>query len=351
MWAKWLHHPCYLGDLQRLARGKKSEMARWPTCGQSGYITLAVLGVPNAVLGSATLSAGTKPRNGYVGHMWARWLHHPCRLRRLQRSARGQKSEMAMLATCGQSGYITPAVLGISNAQRGDKNQKWLCCPHVGKLATSPLLSWGSPTLSWGPQLLARGQILETATWVTCGQSGPITPAVLGISNAQREDKNQKWLRGPHVGKVATSPLPSWGSPTLRPRKKSQKWLCCPHVGKVATSPLLSLGSPTLSWGPQRLARGQNIERATWVTCGQSGSITATVLGIPNAQRGDKNQKWRSGSHGGKVATSPMSFWRSPPLSWGPQRLARGQNLEKATWVTCGQSGSITTAVLGIPNA
>ena len=91
-------------------------MATWPTCVQSSYITRAILEVPNVVLGSAPLSAGTKPRNGYVGHMWAKWLHHPCRLGGPQRPARGQKSEMAMLATCGQSGYITPAILGISNA-------------------------------------------------------------------------------------------------------------------------------------------------------------------------------------------------------------------------------------------
>ena len=58
-------------------------MAMWPTCGQSGYITPAVLGIPNT---------------------------------------RGQKPEMATRPTCGQSGYTTPAVLGVPNAQRGDKN-------------------------------------------------------------------------------------------------------------------------------------------------------------------------------------------------------------------------------------
>ena len=128
-----------------------------PTCGQSSYICAAILGVPKAVLGSATLSAGTKPRNGYVGHMWAKWLHHPCHLGDPKRFARGQKSEMATWPTCGQSGYITPAVLGVPNAQREDKNQKWLCCPHVGKVATAPLLYWGSPTLFLGYAPLSAG--------------------------------------------------------------------------------------------------------------------------------------------------------------------------------------------------
>ena len=145
---------------------------------------------------------------------------------------------MATWPTCGQRGYITPAVLGVPNTQHGDKNQKWLLDPHVGKVATSLLPSWGSPTLNaertmrngylahmwakWlhhpcrlgGPQRSTRRQ-QEMATWPTCGQSGYITPAVLGVPNAQHGDNNEKWLLGPHVGKVATSPLPSWGSPTL----------------------------------------------------------------------------------------------------------------------------------------
>ena len=177
--------------------------------------------------------------------MWAKWLHHACRLRGLQRSARGQKSEMAMWPTCGQSGYIIPAVLGVPNAQREDKNQECLCCPHVGNVATSPLLSWGSLTMSWGPQRLARGQNLETATWVTCGQSGSITPVILGIPNASRGAKNQKWLRGPHVGKVATSPLPSWGSPTPSARTKMRN-------GYVAHMCAKWLQHPCYLGGPQR---------------------------------------------------------------------------------------------------
>ena len=48
---------------------KKTEIFAWTTCGQSGYITLAVLVVPNT-------QRGTKIRKGYVAHMWAKWLHH-----------------------------------------------------------------------------------------------------------------------------------------------------------------------------------------------------------------------------------------------------------------------------------
>ena len=52
------------------------------------------------------------------------------------------------------------------------------------------------------------------APWPTGGQSGYITHAVLEVTNTQRGDNIQKWLRGPHMGKVATLPLPSWESPT-----------------------------------------------------------------------------------------------------------------------------------------
>ena len=43
----------------------------WPTCGQGGHMTPAC-GIPYASQG------GTKLK---VAHLWARWLHNPCRLR------------------------------------------------------------------------------------------------------------------------------------------------------------------------------------------------------------------------------------------------------------------------------
>ena len=96
-----------------------------------------------------------------------------------------KKTEMATSPTCGQSGYITPAVSGVPNAQRGDKKP-------------------------WMP------------TWPTCGPSGYITPAVSEVPNARGRDKSAKWLLAPHMGKVATSPLPSWGSPMLSAETKNR---------------------------------------------------------------------------------------------------------------------------------
>ena len=358
----------------------------WPTCGQSGYVTPAVLGIPTAA------ERGAKSE---VAHLWAKWLRHPTRDPHRFRS--GGKIRMGALVgklatspppscgspplqiggqnqkwpTCGQSGYVTPAVSGIPTAseRRGGskvahKWAKWLrhpCLlgdPHrfravgkitsgtlVGKVATSPLPSRGSPPLRSGGQ---------NQNWPTCAQSGYVTPAVSGIPTAaQRWAKSQvahlwaKWLRhpcrlgDPHrfraggkirmgalVGKLATSPLPSWGCPPL-------------HSG------------------------GQN---QNWPTCGQTGYVTPAVLGIPTAaEQGGKSEvahlgaKWprhpcrlgdphrcraggkiRIGPLVGKVATLPLPSWGSPPLQTG------GQNQK---WPTCGQSGYVTPAVLGIPTA
>ena len=85
--------------------------------------------------------AGTKISKGYVAHVWAKVLHHPCLISGPCHSAGGPKSEKATWPTCGQSGYITPALLGLPNVQRGDKNQKWPPSPHVRKVAGWPLPS------------------------------------------------------------------------------------------------------------------------------------------------------------------------------------------------------------------
>ena len=190
---------------------------------------------------------------------------------------------MATWPTCGQSGYITPAVLGVPNAQHGDNHEKWL---------------------------------------LTGGQSGYINPAVLGVPNAGAHN-NEKWLLGPHVGKVATSPLPSWGSPTLNAGTTMRN-------GYLADMWAKWLHHPCRLGGPQRK------EMATWPTCGQSGYITPAVLGVPNAQRGDNNEKWLLGPHVGKVATSPLLATGYLAHMWAkwlhhPCRLGGPQ---RSTWPT-----------------
>ena len=96
-WAKWLPHPCRIGDPYRFRAGGRirsgpqvGEMAtsplpyrgspplqsggqnqKWPTSGQSGYLTPAVSGIP---------TASERGAESEVAHKWAKWLPHPCRI-------------------------------------------------------------------------------------------------------------------------------------------------------------------------------------------------------------------------------------------------------------------------------
>ena len=329
LWAKWLRHPCHLGDPHGFRAGAKIRSGRfvgkvatsplpargcpplqsggqnqkWPTCGQSGYVTPAVSGIP---------TASERGEKSEVAPLWAKWLRHPCRLGDSHRFKAG--------------GEIRSG-------------------PLVGKVATSPLPSRGCPPLHSGG---------GNQKWPTSGQSGYVTPAVSGIPTAsERVGKSEvahlwaKWLRHPcHLGDTHRF-------------RASGKIRSAPLVGKVATSPLPARGCPPLQSG------GQNQK---WPTCGQSGYVTPAVSGVPTAsERGEKSEvaplwaKWlrhpcrlgdshrfkagggiRSGPLVGKLATSPLPSRGCPPLQSG------GQNQK---WSTYGQSGYITPAVSGIPSA
>ena len=361
---------------------------KWPTCGQSGYVTPAVSGIPT------TSERGAKSE---AAHLWAKWLCHPCRLGDPHGFRVGGKTRSGPLMgkvatsplpsrgspplqsggqnqkwpTCGQSGYVTPAVSGIPTAaERGAKSEvahlwaKWLrhpcrlgdphrfraggkirIGPLVGKVATSPLPSRGSPPLQSGGQ---------NQKWPTCGQSGYVTPAVSGIPTAvERGAKSEvahlwaKWLRhpcplgdphrcraggkirsGPLVGKVATSALPFRGSPPLQSGGQNQKWPACEQSGYV--TPAVS-GTPTAS---ERGAKSEVAHLwAKWLR-------HPCRLGDPHHFRA--GGKIRIGPLVGKWATSPLPSRGSPPLQSG------GQNQK---WPTCGQSGYLTPAVSGIPTA
>ena len=163
-WAKWIRHPCRLGDPHRCRAGGQNQS--WPTCGQSGYVTSAVSGI------SIASERGAKSE---VAHKWAKWLRHPCRLGDPHRFRAGGGGDQKW-PTCGQSGYATPAVSEIPTAsEQGAKSEvahlvaKWLrhpcrlgdphhfraggeirSGPLVGKVATSPLVSRGSPPVQSG---------------------------------------------------------------------------------------------------------------------------------------------------------------------------------------------------------
>ena len=396
LWAKWLCHPCRLGGSPRLQSGGENQKS--PTCGQSGYVTPAVSGIP---------TASERGAKSEVAHKWAKWVRHPCRLGDPHRFRAGGKIRNGpLVGTVASSPLLSrgsPPLQsgGGGGSEMAHKWAKWLrhpcrlgdlhgfraggkirSRPLVGKVAMSPLPSRGSPMLQSGGQ---------NQKWPTSGQSGYATRAVSGIpTTSERGAKSEmahkwaKWLRHPcrlgdlHgfraggkirsrplVGKVAMSPLPSRGSPMLQSGGQNQKWPTSgqsgyatpavsgiptasergrgkirsgPLMGKVATSPLPSRGSPLLQSG------GQNQK---WPTSGQSGYATPAVWGIPTtSQRGAKSEvgggEIRSGPLIGKVAMSPLPSRGSPPLQSG------GPNQK---WPTYGESGYVTPAVSGIHTA
>ena len=330
---------------------------KWPTSGQSGYLTPAVSGSPTAA------ERGAKSE---VAHKWANWLPHPCRIEEPHRFRAGGKirsgPQVGKLATsllpyrgspplqsggqnqkwptCGQIGYLTPAVSGSFRA--GGKIRSG---PQVGKLATSPLPYRGAPPLQSGGQ---------NQKWPTSRQIGYLTPAVSGIPSAsERGAKSEvahKWANwlphpcrieephrfraggkirsGPLVGKLSTSPLPYRGAPPLQSGGQNQKWPTCGQIGYL--NPAVS-GSPTAS---ERGAKSEVAHKwANWLP-------HPCRIGEPHRFRA--GGKIRSGPQVGKLATSPLPYRGAPPLQSG------GQNQK---WPTCGQIGYLTPTVLRSPTA
>ena len=234
-----------------LQSGGKNQ--KWPTSGQSGYVTPAVSGIP---------TASERGAKSQVAHLWAKWLCHPCCLGDPHRFRAGGIIRNGPLV--GKVATSTLPSHGSPPLQSGGAKIK--SGPQVGNVATSPLPARGSPPLRSGGQ---------NQKWPTCGQSGYVTAACSGIpTSAERGGGGIR--SGPLVGKVATSPLPSRGSPPLQSGgAKSEmahlwaKWLrhpcrlgdphrfraggggirSGPQVDKVATSPLTSRGSPPLQSG------------------------------------------------------------------------------------------------------
>ena len=216
-WAKWLRHPCRLGDPHRCRAGGKIRSG--PQVGKVATSPLPSRGSP------PLQSGGGKSE---VAHKWAKWLRHPCRLGDPHRCRAGGEIRSGPLV-----GKVATSPLSSRGPRLLHSGGKIRSGPLVGKVAMSPLPSRGSPPLQSGG---------GNQKWPTCGQSGYVTPAVSGIPTAaERGWKSQvahlwaKWLRhpcrlgdphccragveiksGPQVGKVATSPLPSRGSPPLQ---------------------------------------------------------------------------------------------------------------------------------------
>ena len=300
-WARWLHHPCRLGDPHRLKAGGKirsrplmgkvatsplpprgspplhgrGRNQKWPIHGQCGYINPAASGITTAS------GQGAKSE---VPHKWARWLRHPCRLGDPHRFRAGGET---------RSG------------------------PYMGNVATSPLPPRGSPPLQSGG---AKSEVAHTwARWLH-------HPCRLG--DPHRFRAGGKIRSGPYMGKVATSPLPPRGSPGLQSGGRNEMW---PINGQGGYT------TPTASGIPTASKRGA---KSVWPINGQGGYVTRAASGMPTAsKRGAKSEvahKW--------------ARWRRNPCRLGdPHPFKAGGQKQK--WPIHGQSGYITPAASGIPTA
>ena len=310
---------------------------KWPTSGQSGYLTPAASGIPTAA------ERGAKSE---VAHKWANWLPHPCRIGDPHRFRAGGK-----IRSGPQGGKVATSPLpyrGSPPLQSGGQNQKWPTSGQIGYL--TPAVS-GIPTASdrgaksevahkwanWLPHPCRIGDPRrfraggKNQKWPTSGQIGYLTPAVSGIPAASkrgaRSEVAHKWANwlphpcrigdpcrfragckirsGPQVGKLATSPLPYRGSPPLQSGGQNQKWPTSGQIGYL---------TPAVSWIPTAADRGAKSEVAhkwaKWLP-------HPCRIGDPHRCRA--GGKIRSGPQGGKVATSPLPYRRSPPLQTGGQ--------------------------------
>ena len=151
----------YLKSACTGAQQSGGQNQKWPTSGQSGYLTPAVSGIPTAA------ERGSKSE---VAHKWAKWLPHPAVSGIPTASERGAKSEVAH-----KWAKWLPHPCSLGDPHRFRAGGKIRSGPQVGKAATSPLPYRGSPPLQSGGQ---------NQKWTTSGQSGYLTRAVSGIPTA-----------------------------------------------------------------------------------------------------------------------------------------------------------------------
>ena len=209
-WAKWLPHPCRIGDPHRFRAGGRirsgpqvGQMAtsplpyrgspplqsggqnqKWPTIGRNGYLTPAVSGIPTAS------EPGAKSEPPEVAHKWVKWLPHPCRIGDPHRFRAGGR-----IRSDHKWAKWLPHPCRIGDPHRFRAGGRIRSGQQVGKVATSPPPYRGSPPLQSGGQ---------NQKWPTSGPNGYLTPAVSGIPTAsERGAKSEvahkwaKWLPHP----------------------------------------------------------------------------------------------------------------------------------------------------------
>ena len=161
--------------------------------------------------------------------------------------------------------------------------------PQLGRLGTESLPFGWSPTL----QSLRQSQ-QRTAS----GQIGHKTPAVFGNPNTSKRGTKSsvalKWVDWLHhhcriggpkhfragnkirsrrqVGKLATSSLPSGGTPTFQSGEQNQKWPTCGRIGCITTA---------VQEGPQHFRPGGGGSKSQVWTCNLAPAAPAPWPSLP----------------------------------------------------------------------
>ena len=158
----------------------------------------------------------------------------------------------------------------------------------------------GSPPLQSGEQ---------NQKWPKSGQGGYITPAAWEVPTASEQGAESelahKWARWLH------NPCRLGGPHRVRAGGRIRSG---PQVGKVATYPVPPWGSPPLQ------SEGQNQK---WPTSGQGGYMTPAASGVPTAsERGAESEvahKWARWLHNPCRLGGPHRFRAGGRIRSGPQ--------------------------------
>ena len=146
-WARWLHNrPLPPWGSPPPQSGGQNQ--KWPTIGQSGYITPGPWGIA---------TASERGAKSEVAHKWARWLHNPCRLGDpLRLKAFGAGGTIRIGPQVVKVATSTQPPRGSPPPRSGGQNQKWPTSDYT------TIAALGIPTAS------ERGPKLEVAhLWAT----------------------------------------------------------------------------------------------------------------------------------------------------------------------------------------
>ena len=273
-------------------------------------------------------------------------LRQPSILGGPQRQARGAKSEVASSPVpsrgpkSGGKCYVTPPFLGVPNAKRGEQNETGYLTPAFsGAQKRAKMLS--KPCILGGPRRQARGaksQVVpnngeQNQNWLhhPCLLGGPKecgnATSHLHSRGSPTPSVGSKIRNGPQQrgtkSEVAASPLPSRGP------KREQKYHANPAFSGV---PNAKRGDQNQKWLPHPCLLGPKRGRKCYVT--------PTFSGVPNVKHGEQNQKW-SPTKGNKIRSGPQQRGTKSEVATSPLPSVGSKR---------GRKCYVTPTFSGVPN-